>query len=1039
MSFCIFNSAKGKNNFNVMKDMTEAERLLSLLSEGEVGLGATSINEVYHNKTSLIRALVDNENANIEDISIRIESDPEARATFYRNYDSLVKETINLFNEPSKGLAQIDASSRAYKVAKQTLILNRSVSALTRPYHWLLQHTGLDKNVWLQLAGNKLNKVEQFAPSKKAYELFKAVDNFTNSTPGEISAKVNESFNRIYSADVLEKFGLAGRESASNVQLFFDEGYRRSNYGRNLKMDYNNTRTLDAFREHVIPYIKDPDISDHDLSVLFSIGKNFMAEWNTINYGKPVITDDEVSTTEGRRLLMKKAPPGTLMYYMQGVKDYLKTMKAYIDEYSDSNNLEYNAFRRNLADIEAVLDDFTPRKDYIPLKSGDHDILGGLMNKIVDTDDKYREDSYLSRSWRRRRDDADYDNLSIDLMQNIDSILTGTNLLLRDMSNAFLANYLQVAKDKAISSDTNWFKGNAARQEVKYAIEQMINGARRSYNNKKYTNSAVKNITTAMGIIPSMILSLPVSAIKNYLEGTVQMYSRLGSELHGKNFTVAQEENSLVFRMVDEITKKELAGSGIVREYIAHYNEAGEGLKGLVNSTTGKVKDWSMMLADVFGGKGLTSLSATLGSFLTMEGTERRMRMNASRLLYNRIHEDAILSGLNINAMSEGQITKLINKHKTQVMYDMNNALGDFHPMNKPFTYHLLKETAENQRQLLGGIALSWTYMFRHAGVVTAENFLYNATKLISDKTLGIKRTTANSKRQQGLALGQIGFVLGSLITTIYNMIADGVNDFNEDEDPMPQFKGSLMRVLEPLDEYAALTKLTTYGVALAFFDGKMSEGMFEQLKNTFLDTGLDASLGIVGSGLEEPLGLKDKLDLSLVEDIVKDGSPVNILEAITDLQYIDIEGDNEYDKLSNMKKYFYETSKSPTNKVVKMLKPINLVRSIATGIAVDSDDDKVDADFNRFLVKDFIVKAFVPSLWHNQKIRYNPNEYYDEYDYGKSYEGAKMKYITNLYGTDSVAKRVAYQGYKESQASEAYEYYLRTGYNLNLNPRRVK
>lgn len=1021
MAKCDLMTRKGRNKLALSEELPQFAKVLAMMSSDQVSVSSMRLKEVYENRQDVFKALLgpDTTVKEVADLEQRFQDNPALISAFYDKYDRLAKEIISLSNNPRETMASLDRRTRAYSIMKQSTILNKVNTTLSFAYNKALGIFGIDgtSSEYFQVVGNKMPKLEQFIPAKHAFELHQRIDNFTNIFAKEVVDKTEEAYYRIFTPDFQKRFNLKSNQDISTVIAFFDKGYREELYGA-IGTDFDRDDVSSSFRQHVEDKLN-ANMEETDLKSLFNTTKSFMNEWNMINYGRDV-TDEDLSDATTRRALISSAPKGTMMYFIHGVQEYTREMKAMVDQFPGKINPD---FVRNIENITRIFDEFTPRKDYVPLRSNDMDFMSNALSRSLEQEGDY-ENIHLAASWSRRQEDGDYNSLTIDFMDNLNHIAVTSNLMLKDLSYAFLSAYLKGAKDSA--TEDGWFKQNYARQEVKYNIEQAINAADRMYSSDRIKNNKVKNIITAAGIIPASILSMPQSSIKNRLEGMFQMLIRLGGDLHGSHYHNAKATNTMAYSMIHDVAEKELITSGIIREFMENAPMVDKLEGDWADKTTEYIRNKSMKGADFIGnlyGVGRRSVSHTLHNNFTMEGSERTMRENSTKLLYNRIHQEALLRGKSIDTLTKAEVAHLIKIHKADVFYDIGNALGNFHPLNKPFSYHLLRDTADTQTKVLAGAVLNWSYMFRHAGIVTAENFAHSATKMFSDKIMGLDVGPKVNPREKVIATGAMGGILAAILYSAWDYIRDAVNTAaDEERDPLMREQHSWLRVLTPLEEIEILPRSATYLMVLPFFNGKMSERMYEEFK----EMAIDHTLGILGDGVKDHFDIGRYVDTRVLDDILQEGSPNNLFEAIIDWEKIRVRGESEPEMLANMKAYYFKEKQKGINKQGAMLKPIDVVNRLLTSMAVSSDNKTVDAHFKAELLwNDFIFRAFIPKLWFNRRIDYN---YESDFQYAKSLRGNQMKLDRTLARYRNKNQVLGTAGLGSGQTFSALGHYMATG-----------
>ena len=877
---------------------------------------------------------------NDKDVKLETKTDAQRKLAI-DTMDQIVSEVYRSMEDPIGVMKSMSHNSRIYKALKRSAALSKIDVAMERMWWWCLKHIGLDPGSLQKtdVFGVRMNKYEQFEPSRVAFRLVSEIEEYANKNVERISSRARLLLTKAADSSVLKNSGIDTFDKVSSLFIFFDEG--RTKKFMNM---YKTRSEEDAFIRYAS--LRGITITKEQVASVMSEFHILRSSFNKLNYGD--VDVDNMKPDE----ILNSASPTSVVGFIRDLKDKLTHMHSLMKGagVADGDMKEFD-------NIIKKLNKFTPRKNYVPYVSDKDDDIFSII-------DDMKKDSVLTASWLDKRKDMTdtEDLLSGNFIDSLTMNLAATSLMAKELANSFFATYLR----KEVDSNGNWFNSAPERLTVKYAIEQGIQIAkatRRSplLDDNKKVMSVVRATSSLAG---ASILALPGSAIKNLIAGTLNMFWRFGLKATSGDYLSNLQEGDLVATKCKEYTDKYLISTGVASEYVQNRSVDSQRL---VTEWEDKVRDFLMKNADfISDGMYMGRLWSFWKDNLTTKGTEERMRAKLGSLLYNKVRDEFTLKSIS-NPTAE-QVTRFIEDNVDQIFYDANNALGNYSALNKPFATRALLESAETTPMLIVGVLANLAYMFRHAGFVTAQNFMH-ALSDVKNKNPN-PYATRKEKISEGLRFGSL---VAGLLVALYEMAK---RTFLSNNNDIPKVGSSVTSAINPFEEVDALPKLGISLMLRAFLNEGMSDKDYELVKNEALSYAFGILSGSASNNrissimfdakrqsedfVNETLNYSSVMDFFLTNGTLETG-----YAAITELS----QGTRERENVFN--DYL-------------MFDPLFIAARLASVINVDAPNDPVSAwKYRAQLLGRTTATAFAFNFWvENQMI---PSDYAYDNEFSKN------------------------------------------------------
>ena len=668
----------------------------------------------------------DIESTNIDDVVNKITngrikslaelSYDKEKALKYSNY--LMSVFQNLFkasDDPKKLLRDAGSSSRiqaAYKLYKATQ--NGNLFAY-KAVNGLLGMFGLNKS--FELWCNRPNLVTHFEPAADVYYKLAQIDNFTKGPMRKIINHIHNMMRSVNDNPIFKQYGIT-QEIFNKTFGLIDGGYTS---------DINPTTLAAKLQEYDI--ILEPAGA---IEVYNQYLEYRDKDWSLINYGytKDYIQDqidkfrkaNPDSPLNDNQLLLEIASDDSIL-------GSFRTLKSYYDElYSTSQN-SMNRAGINPRHQEAIdafnkmLEDFTARFDYVP---GNHLQATYLEAFYADDSDVNRKLVYLPSFTRHRINNIMSDDG--DFYHSATTMVTATGIMFEEASRILGYNKISDEMEK----NYNWFLADSNRRAIQSGLMFYLHDLATIIDTEPENNNKAlkmtRRISSALGLMPAMMLIGPNSAINNTIAGNYMLTMTTGTQHRMGRFEHDREQGNQLALAVDRYGSKML-GPGITREF-EMFSPAGRN-PDIIDQAHSVVQKMADKMGEGVIGliPGGVDMSTTWRRLLSMKGSEDRLREHYLGLLYNYCLEDigagpeVYQRSKDIDELTQSQIKNLIERNARRAWYDTQQALGDFSPLAKPFWAHTLGDTTNNPMLCLAGAMFKMLYVFRHPMVTNVENF----------------------------------------------------------------------------------------------------------------------------------------------------------------------------------------------------------------------------------------------------------------------------------------------------------------------------
>lgn len=915
------------------------------------------------------------------DFAKRGTSDQKA---FFRNaMNDMLKEVYRAVDNPMLLGAAVHSSSAVYGYLKYLRRLEGAPTLISGIFRTLAKAAGLEGPVmdWFM---PKQAKFEQYNPARMAFYYMESIRNFADDRAKRIANKLTDLLKHTSKDTVFTDNNISYGKLVRLIP-FVDGGRLKA-----LGIDEKNLlspNAVDLFRIHAKQV--GVEIDDEEGLLILKRLYQFREDFNLLNYG--------VKSTDNfdGESLYHNAPEGTILAYIRSLKDKLHVMK------NEMSSLVKDVDKHHIEKIDKILetlDTFTPRKNYIPFNGEDDTILN-----MLEAFSNSGEHGLNLSAWLKERKSPEIDPATGDFVNSFMNNLFGTAFMANDFAMYLGHSFLS----KAIENDKSWFKG-FARQEVYANVKNFIYSMDKLLNppevQRKWFAKTVYAAQTAMSIYPAAMLMNPISAIKNTLSGNLALMSRLGFEYRDKS--KKGDHSSTLNRLIDEISEEELMSVGLSEEFKQYkvdsyiVDKAGKivnsasSLKGSLLSSKPLTAFGEQMAkaADVLTeGYGLGNFSEMYHKVLTVKGTEEQLREKTKTLLFNRVYKELIARGIDSNDTTPDnlkRIKEVIDSKKVEVFYDMNNALGNYNPLNKPYMFHLQQKGADTAAKIVAGGILRWVYVFRHASFSAMENFVTSVTKITNPEA------NPDNKMKNLTGPAFCAALVASLVW-VYDMLKDTLMS----EAESGKYNTSYLDALNPNQEASAPLK-GFYALTASVLNLPMDE-------NTANEIALDNMRFFAGM-----INNFDKQDINELRE-------AGMIETLS--RKMDF-APHWYDLISNGTVYGRDVKAYDLFQKEREMQEEIGSRYMATGIVKDLEktialftvnsrsNPEATREFRNDLLTNHLLRKAGFSFWsENEKprklYRKRYDGYYAEYDYDRfddaKKEFSRLKYEKNIDNAD--------------------------------------
>lgn len=930
-------------NTRLIGGVDDLVKVMTALGTADKSLNSLNVETAKESAEALLTELV-GQRTTIEDLKNFTD---ERKAVLFDVMQKTAKEAYRALDNPTEVLGNMTRGSMIYKAFKHEKRIQITDTLMEGMWNRLLRLTGLDPtdNIGFDIIGQKLNKVEHFEPARKAFALHQYIAEYMQKTSRILQNSIKKEFHALVEESSIKALGLDTADAVSKMLPLFD-----SNINTSMKKHYGVNSDMELISRHAEKL--GIAINEDYLDASINAFEQFRNRFNQINYGD--VSDDDWKSTDGNIKIYEKAPDMSILGFIRNTSSLLNRAFSMLDDTKGINQ----SFKAEYEAIRGYLKDFKPRRNYLPTFTKgnlDSDPLAELY-RHSDENKKTAVSSFLKA--RGLVDAEDTETHKFDFLDAMVNNFSGLTLMAEDVSNKFFHFYVE----GQLKANSKWFS-TPERLTIRDSIKQMSTIAQMRFTRDIY-RGAFKNISSALTIIPTSILMLPGSAIKNTLAGMLNLYWKMGSEIRGGDYRAELSSGNDNARIVDDYTRKYLMSVGLVSEYTEYAAKYREGL----DDAFSELGKFSLKISDVISdGFGLGMISETWHKFLTMGGTEDGLRAHAGNILYNRLQKYALLKGKkSVASLDKGDVIRFIEANKDNVFYDVNNALGNFTSMNKPFFTHALAETAETRTQLLAGLGMKFVSMFRHAGVVTAQNF----TRSFVDMTFKESNPVSQPKEKAFMA-AQAGLLVGGLLFAMYEILKETV--FSESSD-FPKVNMSISSAINPYEEVDIAGKWIAYLTLGAFFNMPMSDEDYQSLKRetsrTFL--GMFAPGGVGGvAAIKSP-------DMTEVESLLEDMLDIrmNFFNMVTTDYTTDEEG---WKAMRDLRAATRESREEVAS--VMQLDPIWVIHRLIAIAKVNAPNDRAaEWRVRSDLISQGLSTMFGMNFWISNQPK--PTEYYGSDQY---------------------------------------------------------
>ncbi|MHB0929563.1 MAG: hypothetical protein ACYC3W_11805 [Candidatus Nanopelagicales bacterium] len=307
------------------------------------------------------------------------------------------------------------------------------------------------------------------------------------------------------------------------------------------------------------------------------------------------------------------------------------------------------------------------------------------------------------------------------------------------------------ALDKSVIDDAGWVRGNpTVAHAIRYYTDKQLHFMENyKGDSRKASVEIIRNLSIGLSSIGAVMLAAPSSALTNYLGGHLGLVNQFGFKyrdmMHEFKQSMDNQSGGLakdVAEAVNRVAETEFLSGGRLTEFVSKeqtwMNDAES--KNLLVVATRKARDATMGIADFASTKGLLMMFPSL----TMKGSEENLRRYTAPVMFERVYwgiKSKVDAGIIKPEDIKAEVQRAISEHKTDVYMDMNKALGDFSPENRPF-WSWMPARSDNVWQVTLGAAASMWYMFRQVSLHNMNMLMRNAANVTNPHATMKERLT---------------------------------------------------------------------------------------------------------------------------------------------------------------------------------------------------------------------------------------------------------------------------------------------------------
>ncbi|NCB02552.1 MAG: hypothetical protein EOM67_10350 [Spirochaetia bacterium] len=780
---CSLKERKLQNASRLLEYADDFTKVITALETHDIKDTLLDMRRVANTKDGMISYFFGEEFKDYEDFASR--STDDQKEYFRSSINSTLQVIWRNAERPMELLTAVNAGRATYKYLKYLSRLEAAPTLLSGTYRKIMSVFGVNG-----LAADsfmpKQAKLEQYEPARKAFFYMDVIRNYSDNASKALANRV----------DLLLTH--TAKDSAfTDNKITKDKLIKLIPYvdgGRLLEDGINDTNLRS---EHAVGKFmlfastRDVDLDLEESTRIYNRLLKFREDFNVINYGKTL----EGDTFDGDKLY-NEAPDDTILGFIRNLRKDLHNMK---DEMDKTGVILDEKDSDKINKILDRLDSFTPRKNYLPF-NGEKD---SMFTVIRDT--SLEHDVNLAH-WLNERKSSDINGDVGDFLGSFHNNLFGTSFMANDLAMFMSSAYL----NKSLSLDEAWFSESSARKEIYANVRNLVSSIDKlllpSDVQRTQFAKTVYEMQNMMSIIPVMMLMKPLSAFKNIISGNMALMQRIGLEYKDKSGKYA--EYKVLRDIVESEADKHLVSVGMSEEFRAY--KASQAF-----DPTERVSRFADFIAEGFG---IGNYSETYHKFLTVKGTEEGLRKHTKPLLFNRAYKEIIAKGIDINDDSPANVAKIkaiVDDLKIGVYYDVNAALGNYNPLNKPYTFHLMQKTADTRSMIILGGLLRWTYIFRHASFSVMENYITGLTKLSNPEA---------SMKNKAISASMMGSLLVGGFIGLYEILKDTLGAEMGDY----KYAVPILDAANPMQEVAPLKGL--YALTASILDLPMDKDTADQI-----------------------------------------------------------------------------------------------------------------------------------------------------------------------------------------------------------------
>ena len=782
MARCI-QSLKGLTQFDHLDEAGKSARTdalrgfikdfayLTALSNGDVDAEMhpvdSAVGDAYVNRVLEGLMGVKNDTGDPENLWQKVvDSTPEERAMVVMAIDKHTQQIYRTMQNPDKVLLESMSSCRMKSIVSNIAAQEKASGAIHGIVNRFFKMVGVQQAVY----GNKINIVQHWDPSRRAFMLINEINTYTETKGKKFVYDVAKIISDLSKVKVLTDNGLDALKISNAMQYF------------------NGVDDIDNVEKHSPLFMKFLQemghVDDVDKTTADSMYKNMASgvkRWWYVNYG-----NSEGVYNIDRKTGQLSGKIGGVTEYVHDLKQkYAELLKLYSEAHPDREHWD-----ANILDFENMLNNHHYRNHYIPLSMDD-----SMLNPTELTS----KNKFFFPDWFGKQDDSAAPDGKIDFLENVEANILSTNMIFNKFANHTTAKYLERKLKDEIKSDDNWFRGSG-RVQVRASVESLIHdlNALVNYQSTNQSNGAkvVKTAGNYLSTFLASYLMFPGSALTNYTGGFVSLRLRLGNDISGAEYHKAMADSNSEYHklavQVSEYADKYLISSGLTEEFISHSNDPKH--RTVVDQAQLIANKTGDYLSDGLFGK----FFSTWKDYLTLGGSEKVLRSTIKNYLYNQALASYKLQeygngklGIENKDPDDISLSKALKDNLEDSWYEVTNALGLFSGVNKSYYLHTLNDTATDVPHAMVGTALKVWNTFRQVAVTGIDNMIKSGIDLGYD----VKREGF------GALKGSKGTAFGAMLLSLVAMALA----FEKDEDSITL---TPLMSITPLDGPIAMARL---------------------------------------------------------------------------------------------------------------------------------------------------------------------------------------------------------------------------------------